>query len=85
MNNCVCCGVGIPEGRQVCYACEAKGSSPINDKTDIAMYVKEKVKILKQLCIKVTHTQIAYMLSRKTEFDVDAFAHDLILGRSRIL
>lgn len=24
MNTCVCCGVEIPEGRQVCWMCEHK-------------------------------------------------------------
>lgn len=28
MNTCICCGVEIPEGRQVCPNCEAPGTRP---------------------------------------------------------
>jgi len=28
-NTCICCGKVIPEGRQVCYQCENKGSNNV--------------------------------------------------------
>lgn len=47
-------------------------------------YIRKKLKVLKQLYIELSEAQLNYMKSLKTEFDVDAFAHDLIMGRARI-
>lgn len=44
-------------------------------------YIKEKLRVLKELHIELTWRQLEYIWSLKTEFDVDAFAHDVIMGR----
>lgn len=51
---------------------------------DLDKYIKEKLKILKQLRIKLTPDQLEHMKSRNTEFEVDAFHHDIITGKTRI-
>ena len=47
-------------------------------------YIDEKLDILDQLQIKLTWRQLEHLRSCKTEFEVDAFYHDLITGKSRI-
>lgn len=47
-------------------------------------YIQEKLKALRELDISLTPNQLTYIWSRKTEFDVDAFAHDLIKGRPMV-
>lgn len=52
-------------------------------KTDLKLYVKEKLKVLKQLRIKLTPWQLDHLYDCKTEFDVDAFYHDILTGKAR--
>lgn len=47
-------------------------------------YIKEKLKVLKQLHIKLSEAQLEYLWSLETEFAIDAFCHDVIMGRPRI-
>ena len=55
-------------------------SEAMTDETmDINTYIKHKIKILKQLCIRLTNEQLEHMLSLKTEIAVDNYAHDLIV------
>ena len=77
-NRCVCCGVIIPEGTQVCPIC-LKGVLGVQANTE--SYIKEKIKVFKQLCIPLTKEQIEHMRSLKTEIQVDNYAHDLIVGK----
>ena len=48
-------------------------------------YIQEKIKILRELQIKLTPNQYNHLWSRKSEFEVDSFAHDLIMGRARVV
>ena len=43
-DRCVCCGVYIPEGRQVCPICEAKLNDHVISEVRIAIEDKEKGK-----------------------------------------
>ena len=52
---------------------------------ELKAYIDEKCKVLKELQIKLTPNQYNHLWSRKSEFEVDSFAHDLIMGRSRIV
>ena len=50
----------------------------------IDAYIKEKLQILNELKIELTWRQRDHLWSLTTEFDVDAFAHDLIMGTTKI-
>lgn len=85
-NRCVRCGDIIPEGTQVCPVCleevlypshKRKGVSETMD-VGIKSYIKEKIKLLNQLCIRLTNEQLEHILSLQTEVQVDNYAHDLI-------
>ena len=43
MNNCVCCGASIPEGRHVCPSCESKFGNVQRVDTNLAFYDKEEI------------------------------------------
>lgn len=47
-------------------------------------YIKEKLAVLDELMIKLTWRQVDHLWSCKTEFEVDAFYHDIITGNTRI-
>ena len=47
---------------------------------DIQSYIKQKIKLLRQLCITLNNEQLEHILSLKTEIQVDNYAHDLIVG-----
>lgn len=51
---------------------------------DMKVYIKEKLAILRELCIVLTTNQLIYLWSLKTEFAVDAFIHDVITGKARV-
>lgn len=40
-NTCVCCGVQIPEGRQICPICERKDKEENNMNTDLLFDLKD--------------------------------------------
>lgn len=48
---------------------------------DIQSYIKHKIKLLRQLCVRLTNEQLEHLLSLKTEIAVDNYAHDLIVGK----
>lgn len=50
----------------------------------ISEYIKEKLHLLDELEIKLTVRQLNHLWELNTEFDVDAFAHDLIMGTTKI-
>lgn len=54
----------------------------LSKKLDI--HIKEKLKVLKQLKIELTYNQLEHMRECKTEFEIDAFYHDIITGKTRI-
>ena len=45
---------------------------------NIKSYIKEKIKILNQLNIRMTNKQLEHIMSLKTEIQVDNYAHSLI-------
>lgn len=45
---------------------------------NIKTYIKEKIKLLNQLCIRLTNEQLEHLLSLETEIAVDNYAHDII-------
>lgn len=47
----------------------------------LKQYKKWKLKILDELCVKLTEEEKAYLNSLKTECDVDAYAHRLIMRK----
>lgn len=47
-------------------------------------YIDEKLDILKELCIELTYNQLTHLRECKTEFEVDAFYHDIITRKTRI-
>ena len=47
--------------------------------TGIKRLIKEKLKVLKELHIKLTDEEIAYIKSLKTESDLDHYAHTIIM------
>lgn len=53
-------------------------------KLTLAEYIKEKLAILDELMIKLTWRQVEHLWDCKTEFEVDAFYHDIITGNCRI-
>lgn len=46
----------------------------------LELYIKEKLKILKQLKVKVTASQRKHFKTLQNEIQVDNFAHNLIFG-----
>ena len=58
-----------------------KGCGKQKHNVSLKVYVREKIKILKELDITVTDDQIDYMMSLKNEIQVDNYAHDLIKKR----
>lgn len=52
-------------------------------KTNVSLkvYVREKIRVLKELGIDVTDSQIDHMMSLKSELHIDNYAHDLIMKR----
>jgi len=52
----------------------------LKKKNPLYLYIKEKLKILKQLDIKLKPEQEEHMWSLTREIDVDNFAHRLIMG-----
>ena len=49
-------------------------------KPALKAYVREKIKVLKELNITLTDGQIKHIQSLKSELQVDNYAHDLIMG-----
>ena len=47
-------------------------------------YIKEKLRILKELHIELTWRQLDHLRGCNTEFEVDAYYHDIITGKTRI-
>lgn len=45
----------------------------------MAEYIREKIQVLKELCIKVSKEDIKHMKSLKSEVQIDNFARDIIL------
>lgn len=58
-----------------------QGCGPQKSNVSLKVYVREKIKILKELGIDVTDDQIEYMESLKNEIRIDNYAHDLITKR----
>lgn len=50
----------------------------------IKVYIQEKFSILRELQIELTKNQAQHLWSLRTEFDIDAFVHDLITGKTTI-
>lgn len=50
-------------------------------KVSLKSYVREKIKVLKELNIALTDGQIKHMQSLKSELQIDNYAHDLIMGK----
>lgn len=50
---------------------------------DLKEYIKEKLAVLDELCIKITYRQLEHLYECKTEFEVDAYYHDIITGKAR--
>ena len=52
-------------------------------KNRLELYVEEKLDILKELHISPTPWQVEHMRECKSEFDIDAFYHDILTGKAR--
>ena len=50
-------------------------------KPSLKSYVREKIKVLKELNITLTDAQIKHMQSLKNELQVDNYARDFIMGK----
>ncbi len=50
-------------------------------KPSLKSYVREKIKVLKELNITLTDGQIKHMQSLKNELQVDNYARDFIMGK----
>jgi excisionase family DNA binding protein len=53
-------------------------------KNEHDLYIEEKLKVFEELHVVPTNTQLAYMKSLKTDVQIDNFALDLILGRTKV-
>lgn len=51
------------------------------EKLSLEAHIKYKIKILKQMNIKITEEQKNYLYSLKREIDVDNYCHDLMFGK----
>lgn len=51
---------------------------------DIRVYIQEKLQILRELHIVLTTNQTVYLWSLRREFDIDAFVHDVITGKTSV-
>lgn len=58
---------------------EEKYNSPEYHKKLMKLYVKEKIKVLKQLGVKVTDDHKDHLYSLPTELEVDNYAHKLFM------
>lgn len=47
-------------------------------------YIKMKLEVLDELCIKLTARQLDHLWACESEFYVDAFCYDLIMGTSSV-
>ena len=52
-------------------------------KNRLELYVEEKLDILKELHIEPTPWQVKHLRECKSEFDIDAFYHDIITCKAR--